>query len=115
MNLPREAIREIVERALREDLGAGDLTTLAVIAEDAQAKAHIVTRETGVIAGLPVLSEVFTMLDPELAVRLHLADGARVLPGDILVDIAGSARSILSAERVALNMLQRLSGIATTT
>lgn len=115
MDLSHEVIHAIVERALREDVGQGDLTTLAVIPAEAHASAHIVFKEGGVVAGLPVLAAVFTAVDSTLEMTLHAAEGAHIEAGTVVAHIAGHARGILTGERVALNFIQRLSGIATLT
>ncbi len=115
MELSAETIREIVVHALREDIGQGDLTTLAVIPAEAQASADVLMKESGVVAGLPVLAAVFTAVDPALRVTLRMAEGAAVEAGTVIAQVAGSARSILSGERVALNLIQRMCGIATLT
>ncbi|WP_322496047.1 carboxylating nicotinate-nucleotide diphosphorylase [Chloroflexus sp.] len=115
MELPLHVIDTIVANALAEDIGSGDLTTLAAIPAAASMTAHVVTREAGVIAGLPVVVAVFRQLDPSVKVLLHTADGAAVAAGATLATVTGPARSILSGERVALNLVQRLSGIATLT
>jgi nicotinate-nucleotide pyrophosphorylase (carboxylating) len=106
----------VVEAALREDLGrAGDQTTDAVIPADATATAGLVAREPGRVAGLAVACRAFTLLDPAVQVDLRAADGDDVAAGTTLALISGPARPILSAERVALNLLGRLCGIATLT
>lgn len=115
MELPLQVIDTVVAHALAEDIGSGDLTTLAAIPATAHMTAHFVTREGGVIAGLPVVVAVFRQLDPSVKVLLHTADGVAVAAGATLATVTGPARSILSGERVALNLLQRLSGIATLT
>jgi nicotinate-nucleotide pyrophosphorylase (carboxylating) len=115
MDLSIETIREVVERALREDVGRGDLTTLALIPAEALAEARIVMREAGVVAGLPVLAAVFASVDPALVVTPRVADGACVDSGATIACVTGPARGILTGERVALNLVQRLSGIATLT
>jgi nicotinate-nucleotide pyrophosphorylase (carboxylating) len=115
MDLPREIIRDIVQRALAEDVGRGDLTTLALIPRDAQAEARLVMREAGVVAGLAALAAAFEAVDPALVVTPRLADGDRAIAGAILATVRGSARGILTGERVALNLLQRMCGIATLT
>ena len=105
-----------VEAALAEDLGrAGDITTAATIPASAQAEAVIAARKPGVIAGLPLAEAAFRALDPSIRFDAAVADGARVSPGDIVARMSGPARPILSAERVALNYLGHLSGIATAT
>jgi nicotinate-nucleotide pyrophosphorylase (carboxylating) len=115
MDLSPESIREVVEIALREDIGRGDLTTLAVIPADARATARVVMREAGVVAGLPVLEAVFAAVAPALAVALLVDEGAAVAAGTVVAQVHGSARGLLTGERVALNLIQRLSGIATLT
>ncbi|HET9224655.1 MAG TPA: carboxylating nicotinate-nucleotide diphosphorylase [Roseiflexaceae bacterium] len=115
MDLSPKVIYGIVERALAEDVGQGDLTTLAVIPAPAWAEALVVTREPGVVAGLNVLEAVFTTIDPALAVERCVAEGEAVAEDVVLARVAGAARAILTGERVALNLLQRLCGIATLT
>jgi nicotinate-nucleotide pyrophosphorylase (carboxylating) len=105
---------DAIERALAEDLGDGDLTTRAVVPEGAQASARITQKEPGVIAGLRVAQGVFQRVDPELVFVAHCPEGKWREAGAI-AEIAGSAASILAAERVALNFLARLSGVATLT
>lgn len=106
---------EIVQRALNEDVGAGDVTTLFTVPEDMQATAVMKSRATGVVAGLLVAERVFDAVDPGVIIGYAAEDGQHVAPGDILMRIEGTARGILTAERVALNFVQRLSGIATKT
>lgn len=113
MQLSNDIIREVVERALREDLGAGDLTTLGAIPAAARAEARFVFREPGVVCGLPVVRAVFAALDPALVLTEHVAEGARVGKGEAAATIGGPARALLSGERVALNLFQRMSGVAT--
>jgi nicotinate-nucleotide pyrophosphorylase (carboxylating) len=115
MDLSPAVIREAVTRALAEDVGQGDLTTLALIPADARAEALVVAREPGVVAGLPVLEAVFAATDPTLVVEGHVAEGNSVVAGAALACVTGNARAILTGERVALNLLQRLCGIATMT
>ena len=109
------SIRDMVERALVEDLGHGDVTTDALIPPDARGQASVVVKADGVVAGLEVALEVFRQVDPSTQRRIRLADGAPVSPGDVVADVEGSVAGILKAERVSLNFLQRLSGIATAT
>jgi nicotinate-nucleotide pyrophosphorylase (carboxylating) len=112
---PAYIIREVVQRALAEDIGNGDLTTEATIAAAARAEGRIVARASGIIAGLPVAAAVFAELDAGVRFEPLVADGTRVEPGDTVARISGPARPILSGERVALNFLQQLSGVATAT
>ena len=109
-------IDEAVRAALHEDLGrAGDITSQATIPASASAQAVIATRHAGVIAGLPLARAAFRLMDPALVFASGMEDGVHVKPGDIIARITGPARSLLSAERVALNYMGRLSGIATLT
>jgi nicotinate-nucleotide pyrophosphorylase (carboxylating) len=105
-----------VERALAEDLGrAGDVTSVATVPADAVARAVVVARAAGTIAGLPLVAAALRRLAPDIEIAAEAGDGAAVEPGTALVRIAGPARAILAAERVALNFLGHLSGIATAT
>ncbi len=114
--LPRPLVRRAVEAALLEDLGrAGDITTQATIPGDAQARFVMRARDAGVIAGQALAQEAFAALDSAIDYRIELGDGARVKPGDVLARATGPARALLSGERVALNFLGHLSGVATTT
>lgn len=111
----RLVVEDIVKRALGEDVGTGDVTTALIIPDDARAAARMVAKEQGVIAGLPVVCEVYRQVDPCVAVSLREKDGAAVNAGAVLAEISGPAASILVGERVALNFVQRLSGVATAT
>jgi nicotinate-nucleotide pyrophosphorylase (carboxylating) len=114
--IPRSDYVEIVGRALSEDLGAlGDITSDACIPQTAESSGFFVARAAGVIAGLEVAAYVFEALDPSVAVVPMLADGDLVAPGDRIARISGPSRSILSGERTALNLLGRMSGVATAT
>jgi nicotinate-nucleotide pyrophosphorylase (carboxylating) len=115
MDLPYDLLEDIVRRALREDIGHGDLTTLATIPADAQAEAMFVCKEAGVVAGLPVVAAVYQTVDTSLVVMPQVRDGDAVEAGTTLARVRGGARGILTGERVALNFLQRMSGIATLT
>jgi nicotinate-nucleotide pyrophosphorylase (carboxylating) len=106
---------DLIRRALAEDIGRGDVTTEATIPAGTQATARIVARETGVIAGLPLAHRVFAALDPTVRFEAQVVDGETVEAGATLAQIIGEARTLLTAERVALNFLGRLSGIATLT
>jgi nicotinate-nucleotide pyrophosphorylase (carboxylating) len=111
--LPSVLIDRVVAPALQEDLASGDLTTEACVAPDARAVAHAVAREPLVACGGPVFARAFTLVDPSLVVEAHVAEGARVQPGARLWSVRGRARAILMGERVALNFVQRMCGIAT--
>lgn len=106
---------EVIRRALEEDGAFADITTLSTVPEQQQAHATFLTRQAGVIAGLEVALDTFRMVDEHLEIERVVQDGAVVRPNDVLAQLSGSARSILSTERVALNLLGRLSGIATIT
>jgi len=108
-------LTRVVGAALEEDAPWGDLTSAALIPEDATATADLVAREPGVFSGGSVFTAAFALTDPHLAVDLHVGDGDAFAAGDVLASVSGSARSILTAERVALNFTQRMSGIATIT
>src|ERR1044071_6299800 len=107
MDLSPQIIRDVVDVALREDIGSGDLTTLAVIPAEAETTAHFAMREPGVICGLPVIRAVFAAIDPSIRVTLLVAEGKEVERGTVVASVRGSARGILSGERVALNLVQR--------
>jgi nicotinate-nucleotide pyrophosphorylase (carboxylating) len=109
-------IDDAVRAALAEDLGrAGDITTQAIIPSSANARAVIAAREAGVVAGLPLARAAFRLMDSRIGFEAWLEDGAKVAPGQIIARIEGPGRGILSAERVALNYMGRLSGIASLT
>jgi nicotinate-nucleotide pyrophosphorylase (carboxylating) len=107
--------REVVRRALAEDLGWGDVTTEAIVPSELRARGVILSKCACVIAGLEVAAEAFSQLDPGCVFERKLKDGDRCEPGDIVAELRGQAASMLTAERTALNFLQRLSGIATLT
>jgi len=109
-------VEQSVRTALEEDLGrAGDITSQATIAADRRAIVHVVSRQKGIVAGLPLLASAFRTLDPAMDIQLKFNDGDPIEPGDVLARIEGNARAILAAERVGLNFLMHLSGIATLT
>jgi nicotinate-nucleotide pyrophosphorylase (carboxylating) len=115
VRLRKRLVRDVVSRALKEDMGAGDVTTLATVGKRARADAALKLKTAGVIAGLPVLKAVFKTLAPETEVVCAASDGERYRRGYELARIRGLARSILTCERVALNFIQHLSGVATLT
>ena len=116
-------VEQIIDQALAEDLGAGDVTTDALVSPEQQGRAAIVPRAAGVLAGIDVAVAVFRRVDPGLELRLLLEDGARLAPqdpgtgreGDVIAEASGSIASVLKAERTALNFVQHLSGVATAT
>ncbi len=114
--LPRIMLEPLVRNALLEDLGrAGDLTSDAIVPTDARAETALVARQAGVIAGLDLARLAFELIDPAIAFVVAKADGAAVAAGDLVATVSGPARGILTAERVALNFLGHLSGIASAT
>ncbi len=114
--LPDNYWSEAVDRALAEDLGrAGDVTSQAIFSQDAQAQGAIVARAAGVVAGLRAAQLAFYAMDADVAFHPQTADGERVSPGDVLAAVEGPTLALLSAERVALNFLGHLSGVATAT
>ncbi|MFL6291445.1 MAG: carboxylating nicotinate-nucleotide diphosphorylase [Thermoanaerobaculia bacterium] len=115
-SLPPLLYEPLIRRALEEDLGrAGDLTSDAILPPGLTAEAAVVARKAGRIAGLPAAVSAFSILDPTLQVELRSADGRDAAAGEVLAVVRGAARSILSAERTALNLLGRLCGVATAT
>lgn len=115
LGLSAAELRNLVERALEEDLGRGDLTTRLTIAKDMQARGTLINQQDLVVAGLPVAAEVFRVLDPATRWEAAADDGAEVPAGTQLAVVSGVAATLLAGERVALNFLQHLSGIATLT
>ena len=109
------ALRRLVERTLDEDLGRGDVTTDLLVAADVEARAVVKSRADGVVAGLEVMALVFAAVDPSAKVTPLISDGSRIVRGQDLAVVSGTARGMLRGERVALNFLQRLSGVASLT
>ncbi len=115
INISLQHADEIINQALREDVGPGDITTDNIIPEDKTVSAFMKSKEEGVVAGLEITERVFTILSKDIKWKQHYNDGDKVKPGDILVEIDGPHRALLTGERTALNFLQRMSGIATQT
>jgi nicotinate-nucleotide pyrophosphorylase (carboxylating) len=113
--LRTDAVTALVRGALQEDGAFNDLTTIATVVSDRRSRATLVARQVGVICGVPLALEAFRQLDPKASIRIDAEDGTRVKPSDPVLFVTGHARGLLSAERVALNFMQRLSGIATLT
>ena len=111
----RNLEEELILLAIQEDAGPGDFTSLACIPHAEKGKARLITKENGILAGIRVAKLVFGMIDPELQINILLHDGSRVTKGDIAFIVEGNSRSILQSERLVLNFLQRMSGIATIT
>ena len=108
-------LEEIIHNALTEDIGEGDHSTLACVPENAQGKARLLIKDTGVLAGVELAQKIFHTYDSSLRMQVFIHDGAMVKPGDVAFEVSGSSRSILSTERLVLNFMQRMSGIATQT
>jgi nicotinate-nucleotide pyrophosphorylase (carboxylating) len=107
------AIIRLIESALQEDIGTGDVTSAYFIPAESRGRARVVAREPGVVSGIEVATQTCASFDPGLRVQVHLSDGDAFQPGDCLLELEGATRSILSVERTLLNFLQRLCGIAT--
>lgn len=114
-DLNREDIQPLIDVALAEDVGTGDITSDWTVPEQKTATANFLSRAIGVVAGLSVAEWVFASVDPEAKLEAHLADGDSVRPGDLIATVSGPARALLTGERTALNFLQRMSGVATLT
>lgn len=108
-------IDEIIELALKEDIGEGDHTSLSCVPENAVGKAKLLIKDEGILAGVQLAKRIFNKFDPSMEIDIFILDGAKVKPGDIAFEIKGSSRSILATERLVLNFMQRMSGIATQT
>lgn len=107
--------RETISRALAEDLGTGDITSECFIPAEHRSNASLLAKESSILAGTEVAAEVFRQVDPQIEVTILIMDGDRLAAGDVVMSVRGPTRALLSAERTALNFLQRLSGIATLT
>ncbi|MBU4319859.1 MAG: carboxylating nicotinate-nucleotide diphosphorylase [Thermodesulfovibrionales bacterium] len=114
MKIPH-SVREIIRIALEEDIGNGDITTAFLIPEDSESRALIIAKGNFVVAGIPFIKEVFSFLDREVRFNVFINDGSKVMKGDVIAEVSGRTKVLLSGERVSLNILQRLSGIATLT
>jgi len=110
-----EQVDRIIDLALAEDISQGDITSETLIPPELETKAALIAKEEGIVAGLDAASRVFHKVDPSLSIEVLIGDGAEVKPGDNIAIVSGKVRSILKAERTALNFLQRLSGTATST
>lgn len=115
MKTKDELIDELLDLAFAEDIGDGDHTTLCCIPADEMGKQHLLVKEEGILAGVEIAKKVFHKFDPELKMTVFINDGAHVKPGDVAFVVEGRVRSLLQTERLMLNIMQRMSGIATTT
>ncbi|WP_289685792.1 carboxylating nicotinate-nucleotide diphosphorylase [Paramuribaculum intestinale] len=110
-----QLITELIRLAFAEDVGDGDHTTLSTIPAEARGRQRLIIKEEGILAGVDVARRVFEYFDPELKMTVYMTDGTHVKPGDVAFEVEGSVRSLLQTERTMLNIMQRMSGIATTT
>lgn len=115
MKLPTAEIKRLALNALREDAAFHDITTLAIVPKTLKAKAVLLAKQDLILCGMPIVTAAFHLLDPKIKVLPKIKEGVRVKKGTVLAELSGSARALLSGERVALNFLQRLCGIATLT
>lgn len=115
METKQRLIDELIRLAFAEDIGDGDHTTLSTIPETAQGRVRLLIKEEGILAGVEIARQIFHTFDPELKIGLLIPDGTPVKPGDIAFIVEGKVRSLLQTERLVLNVMQRMSGIATTT
>ena len=113
--MDKSIIHQFIINALNEDVGDGDHTSLATITAGTKGKAKLIVKDDGILAGVELAVEIFTIVDPELKLSVFLNDGTKVKYGDIAFEVGGDAQSILKAERLVLNCMQRMSGIATKT
>ena len=112
---PNELIDSLIDLAFSEDIGDGDHTTLSSIPATAMGKQKLLIKEAGVLAGIEIAKEIFHRFDPELSVEVFITDGSQVKPGDVAMIVSGKVQSLLQTERLMLNVMQRMSGIATMT
>lgn len=115
MKTKDELIDELLDLAFAEDIGDGDHTTLCCIPAEEMGKQHLLVKEEGILAGVEIAKKVFHKFDPELKMTVFINDGAHVKPGDVAFVVEGRVRSLLQTERLMLNIMQRMSGIATMT
>lgn len=115
MKTKDELIDELLDLAFAEDIGDGDHTTLCCIPADEMGKQHLLVKEEGILAGVEIAKKVFHKFDPELKMTVFINNGAHVKPGDVAFVVEGRVRSLLQTERLMLNIMQRMSGIATMT
>ena len=115
MQSVNELIDRLIDLSFAEDIGDGDHTTLCCIPEEAMGKSHLLIKEDGILAGVEIAKEVFARFDPTMVVEVLINDGAKVHRGDIAMVVTGKVRSLLQTERLMLNIMQRMSGIATMT
>ena len=110
-----ELIDKLLDLSFAEDIGDGDCTTLCCIPADAEGRSKVLVKESGILAGVEIAKRIFHKFDPEMKVEVFIEDGAEVKPGDVAMVVSGKIRSLLQTERLMLNVMQRMSGIATVT
>src|SRR6218665_1646658 len=115
MEIDKRALNRFIKNALAEDIGDGDHTSLSTIPADAMGKARLLVKDNGILAGVELAKMIFKAVDKDLKVKVLIKDGASIKFGDVAFFVEGRDRSILTAERLVLNCMQRMSGIATTT
>ena len=113
--MTEQLIDELIDLAIKEDIGDGDHSSQSCIPEDAQGKVQLIVKESGIIAGIEIAEKVFKKIDPEIKMDIFIKDGTRVKPGDIAFTVEGKVWTLLKTERLVLNIMQRMSGIATRT
>lgn len=113
--MKQQLINELIKLAFAEDIGDGDHTTLSTIPESAKGKVRLLIKEEGVLAGVEVAQQIFHTFDPELKITVLIQDGTEIKPGDVAFTVEGKVQSLLQTERLVLNVMQRMSGIATVT
>ena len=115
MKTPDQLVDTLIDLSFAEDIGDGDHTTLSTIGADAMGRQHLLVKEEGILAGVEIARKVFARFDPSLKMTVYINDGAHVKPGDIAFVVEGPVRSLLQTERLMLNIMQRMSGVATMT
>ena len=108
-------LREFILRSIEEDTGEGDHSSIACIPENASGKAKLLIKERGILAGVRIAEQVFSVIDNQLKIEVYIEDGTKIAPGDVAFIVSGNQQSILRSERLVLNIMQRMSGIATST
>nr|MDA8078553.1 nicotinate-nucleotide diphosphorylase (carboxylating) [Nitrospiraceae bacterium] len=114
MDIP-SAVVALIRNAIEEDIGHGDITSTLLVPEGNEARALYIAKGNFLLAGMPFAAEVFRILDPAVSFSIFFHEGAKISKGDVLAEVSGKTRALLAGERVSLNILQRLSGIATLT
>jgi nicotinate-nucleotide pyrophosphorylase (carboxylating) len=115
LTVENRILREFILRSIEEDIGEGDHSSMACIPENAEGKAKLIIKEKGILAGVRIATRVFSVIDNQLKIEVFITDGTEIIPGDIAFVVSGNRRSILKSERLVLNIMQRMSGIATST